>query len=248
MNPYAVLCDDFGLSASVASKTGFPQQRESILHFFETLQKAFPDLTEFDARENGEFALEEDREHGAYRWVNLERNRLGAGFVNPPSLEEADAQAVRILESAPYHLDLAALDIETLDVLFTFNFLYGGNHDEVVAEALGQHGALGGVLALPGVRVLDYKPTVTLALEDNCRLQCQLNVETRTNTYQVRTNQFPEAPISVYFTVRQYWGRMGKTTLAEAYRRQRQLGQELLDAHVVPAIIKPLGETIANKQ
>ena len=46
-----------------------------------------------------------------------------------------------------------------------------------------------------------------LALDDGCRLQCRLSIETRTNAYQIRTGQFPEAPISVYFTVRQYWGR-----------------------------------------
>ena len=39
-----------------------------------------------------------------------------------------------------------------------------------------------------------------------CRLQCRLAIETRTNAYQVRTGEFPDDQISVYFTVRQYWG------------------------------------------
>jgi hypothetical protein len=41
-----------------------------------------------------------------------------------------------------------------------------------------------------------------LLLDEGCRLQCRLIVESRTNPYLVRTDHFLEAPISVYFTVR----------------------------------------------
>jgi hypothetical protein len=205
-------------------------------------------MTDFDHRESGEYVLEEDREQGSYRWVTLEQRRVATGFVNPPNLEAADEQHQHILELAPYHLDLSALDCEALDVLFAFDFTFGGNHDEVVAEALGLNTTLENLLQLPGSRVINYEPSLMLALDENCRLQCRLSIETRTNAYQVRTGQFPEAPISVYFTVRQYWGRQPFKTWGESYTNQRKVCQELVDSHIIPAVVRPLAQAIAAKQ
>ncbi len=248
MTSYSSLCDDFGVSTYVNTKMELPNKRETVLHFFGALQKAFPELTDFDTRESGDFYLEQDRELGLYRWVSLERRRICSGYVNPPNREDVDRQNEVVLEMAPYHLDFAPLDCELIDVAFTFNFLYSGNHDEVVAEALGLNTTLESLLQMPGAKVLDYKPTVTLALDDGFLLQCLMNVETRTNTYQVRTGQFPEAPISVFFTVRQYWGRQAGMSLIESYQAQRTAAQDLVDRHIIPSVIKPLSETIANKQ
>jgi hypothetical protein len=248
MTGYSSLCDDFGISTYVNTKMELPRKRETVLHFFGSLQKAFPELTDFDMRDSGDFFLEQDRELGLYRWMSLERHRICSGYVNPPSLEDVDKQNEIVLEMAPYHLDFSPIDCELIDVAFTFNFVYRGNHDEIVAEALGLNTTLEPLLQMPGAKVLEYKPTVTLALEDGCRLQCLLNVETRTNTYQVRTGQFPEAPISVFFTVRQYWGRQGELSLIDSYRAQRLAAHEMVEQHVVPAIIRPLSEAIANKQ
>jgi hypothetical protein len=225
-----------------------PSRRETVLHFFDSLQKAFPQLTDFDCRENGEFVLEEDREQGSYRWVTLETRRLCTGYVNPPGLEAADAHHEHVLETAPYHLDFSQLDCEAMDVLFAFDFLFSGNHDEVVAEALGLHTTFESLLQLPGSRVINYEPSMMLAMDETCRLQCRMNIETRTNAYQVRTGQFPEAPISVYFTVRQYWGRQAIKSFVESYRNQRKICQELVDNHIIPAVIRPLAQTIAAKQ
>src|SRR5439155_750403 len=207
MNPYSSLCDDFGVYFYLNTKMELPSGRETVLHFFDTLQKSFPKMTDFERRESGEFVLEEDREQGSYRWVTLESRRLCSGYVNPQELELADALHEHVLEVSPYHLDFNPLDCEALDVLFAFDFTYGGNHDEVVAEALGLNTTLERLIQMPGSRVINYEPSLMLALDENCRLQCRLSIETRTNAYQVRTGHFPEAPISVYFTVRQYWGR-----------------------------------------
>src|SRR5581483_11419322 len=248
MTPYSSLCDDFGVYVYVNTRMELPTNREAVLHFFDSLQKTFPQMTDFDCRENGEFVLEEDRDQGSYRWVGMEGRRFSSGYVNPPSLEVADTQHERVLEVAPYHLDFSPLDCEALDVMFAFDFLYTGNHDEVVAEALGLNTTLQHLVEMPGARVLNYEPALMLSLDDTCRLQCRLNIETRTNAFQVRTGQFPEAPISVYFTVRQYWGRQGSKTFIEAYQRQRKLCQELVDQHIIPAVLKPLSQTIGNKQ
>lgn len=248
MNPYSSLCDDFGVYTYLNTKMELPTGRETILHFFDSLRKTYPNMTDFDHRESGEYVLEEDREQGSYRWVTLEQRRVATGFVNPPNLEAADEQHQHILELVPYHLDMSALDCEALDVLFAFDFTFGGNHDEVVAEALGLNTTLENLLQLPGSRVINYEPSLMLSLDENCRLQCRLSIETRTNAYQVRTGQFPEAPISVYFTVRQYWGRQPYKTWGESYTNQRKLCQELVDSHIIPAVVRPLAQAIAAKQ
>jgi hypothetical protein len=248
MNPYTSLSDDFGVYIYLNTRLELPNNRETVLHFFDSLQKSFPKMTEFERRENGDHVLEEDRESGSYRWVSLENRRLCAGYVNPPALEDADGQHERILEIAPYHLDFNALDCESLDTLFVFDFAYSGNHDEVVAEALMSQSPLEQIIQLPGSRVLNFEPTVMLALDEQCRLQARLSIETRTNAYQVRTGQFPEVPISVYFTIRQYWGKQPYKTFIESYQNQRRLCQELVDSHILPAVIRPLAQTIAAKQ
>ena len=248
MNPYSSLCDDFGIYVYTNTKMELPNRRETVLHFFDSLQKTFPQMTDFDKRETGEFVLEEDREQGSYRWVTLETQRICTGYVNPPNIEAADTQHERVLELAPYHLDFSPLDCEALDVLFAFDFMFTGNHDEVVAEALGLNTTLQNLMEMPGTRVLNYEPALMLALDETCRLQCRLNIETRTNAYQIRTGQFPEAPISVYFTVRQYWGRSPYKTFVESYQNQRRICQELVDNQIIPAVVRPLAQTIAAKQ
>jgi hypothetical protein len=249
MNPYSsVVCDDFSVFVYVNTKMELPTRRETVLHFFDSLQKTCPQMTDFDTRESGEYVLEEDREQGSYRWVTLEGHRFCSGYVNPPSLEEVDKQHERVLELAPYHLDFGALDCEALDVVFAFDLTFTGNHDEVVAEALGQTTPLEGLLQLQGTRILNYQPSLMLALDEGCRQQCRLNIETRTNPYQVRTGQFTEAPISVYFTVRQFWGRQGGKTFIDSYRHQRRLCQEMADTHIIPAVVRPLAQAIAAKQ
>jgi hypothetical protein len=248
MNSYASLCDDFGLSVYLHSKLEMPTNRETVLHFFEAVQKAFPTMTDFEKRDNGEYMLEEDRDSGSYRWASLDARRLCTGFVNPPALEDGDAHNERVLEMAPYHLDLHAMQAESMDVLYYFDFLYQGNHDEVVAEALASGTPLEGLAQVPGGRVLHYQPTLMMALDDACQLQCRLSIETRTNAYQVRTGHFAESPISVYFTVRQFWGKQPFKTFAESYQNQRRVLDELVNSYVIPNVITPLQRAIGAKQ
>ena len=72
MNSYASLCDDFGVSLYLHSKLEMPNGREPVLHFFEAVQKAFPKMTEFEKRSDGEYMLEEDRDAGSYQPGSLD--------------------------------------------------------------------------------------------------------------------------------------------------------------------------------
>ena len=247
MNPYGTLCDDFGIYTYLNTEMALPTSRETVLHFFESVKKLCPSMCHFYVREGGEQVLEEEKEMGSYRWVTLESKRLCSGYVNPPSVQDADQLHERILEIAPYHLGISTLDCEALDVLFAFDFIYSGNHDAVVAEAFGLPGTLDSLVSLPNARIINYEPAVMLGLDENLRLQCRLSIETRTNAFQVRTGQYGEEPISVYFTVRQYWGGPDLKSFVDSYRHQRAVCQELVDNHIVPSVIRPLAQAINAK-
>jgi hypothetical protein len=245
---FGSIADDFGLATYINTKLDLPTQRSSLINFFDGMRKIHPGMTEMERRESGELAFEEDRDQGSYRWVTVEPRRLAAGFMNPSDIESADKMALSALELAPYHLDISPIDCEALDVMMSFDFVYSGNHDEVVAEALGTQTTLDGFLQHPGAKVLSYEPSVMIALDDACRLQARLSIETRSNPFQVRTGQFGEAPLSVYFTVRNYWAKSGGRDFQEAFREQRKTAVEMVESYVIPAVVKPLAQTIATRQ
>jgi hypothetical protein len=211
------------------------------------MRKAFPDLHNFYTRESGDLVLEGDKDDDAFRWVAIEPRRLCSGHINPESLAEAYRQHEMVLDLAPHLLTISLLDCEALDVMFGFDFSYEGNHDEVVAEALGVGPALEGLLEVPGARVINYEPSLTLALEPSCRLQGRLSIETRTTAYHIRTGEFPDDQISVYFTVRQYWGSGPDMTFVESFRRQREIGEHAIEKIVVPKVVRPLAQAIASR-
>lgn len=247
MSHYSSFADDFYVNLNLNTEMELPSSRDTVLHFFERIQKSYPSMTNFYGRENGDFVLEEDKERGQYRWVSVERRRLCSGCVNPEQLDDAFGQHDLVMEMSPYHLSISALDCEALDVLFGFDFTYRGNHDEILAEALGINKALEGLVDYPGTRILNYEPSVTLALDENCRLQCRLSIETRTSAYQIRTGDFHDDQISLYFTVRQYWGFGPKMTFVESLARQRSIGEELIDTYVLPNVVQPLAQAISAK-
>jgi len=247
MHPYAGLADTFRLIFYLNTKLDLSLGRETVLHLFETLQKSFPMMTDLDRLEDGEIMLDEDRDQPSYRWVRLAARRLAAGYVNPPSLEEAVVLHTKVLEVAPFHLGLTGLDTDMFDVTFSFDLDFAGNHDDLVAEALGRNSAFETMLMHPLTKIVSFEPWATIALDEECRLQFRVSIETRTTGYQIRTNQFPDSPISVHCTLRQFWSKMGTRTFSEAFDSQREKLQELVDLHVIPNIIRPLVQAIGAR-
>jgi hypothetical protein len=247
MNRYNIDCDDFYINMNLNTEMDLPATRDTVLHYFEQMKKAFPELRNFYAREGGELVLEGDKEQESYRWLAIEPRRLCSGQVNPEVVDEAYRQHEMVLELAPPLLTVSLLDCEALDIMYGFDFTYEGNHDEVVAEALGVGPALEGLLEMGGARVINFEPSLTLALEESCRLQCRIAVETRTNAYQIRTGDYPEDQISVYFTVRQYWGTGPEQSYLDSFRRQRRIGEEVVENLIVPRIVRPLARVIASR-
>lgn len=244
MIPYCDRTDDFCVFVNLRSKLDLPSQRETVLHFFESLRRSFPSFSEFDRRESGEFFLEESPEVGpTRRFLSMEANRLSSGIMNPEDLAQADEQHRRMLELAPFHLGLSSLDCDTLEVVFSFDLDFSGNHDSLVAETLTAGSPLGEMLRTPGGRLLFFQPSMTFVLDESCRLQWTLAFQTRTDAFQLRTGQFPDLPISVYLTVQQFWaGR--EESFADGYTRLRGIGKELLETNVGPRVLAPLAEAI----
>jgi hypothetical protein len=247
MNRYSTDADDFYVNVNLNTEMELPNGRDTVLHYFEQMKKAYPELRNFYTRENGDLVLEGDKEEGKYRWLAIESRRLCSGQVNPESLEEAYGQHELVLELAPHLLTISVLDCEALDVMYGFDFTYRGNHDELVAEALGVGPAFEGLLEVPGARVLNFEPNLTLALDESCRLQGRVAIETRSDAYQVRTGEFVEDQISVYFTVRQYWENGPARSFVDSFRLQRELGEDVVRRRIIPRLVQPLARAIASR-
>jgi hypothetical protein len=247
MNRYNCEADDFFINVNLSTEMQLPNNRDTVLHFFEQMKKGFPEMRNFYTRENGELVLEGDKEKNQYRWVAIESRRLCSGHINPETLEDAYRQQEMVLDLAPPLLTISLLDCEALDVMFGFDFTYEGNHDEVVAEALGIGHAFEGFFEIPRSQVINYEPSITVALDEDCQLQCRISIETRTNAYQVRMEDFDDDQITVYFTVRQYWGNGPDMSFLESFRRQRQIGEDILQSSVIPKIVRPLAQVIASR-
>ena len=170
---YSSLSDDFYVNMNLSTEMELPHNRETILHFFERVQKKYPTMRNFYCRDKGDFVLEEDKDQGHYRWGTIEPRRVSSGHVNPTSVEEPSNSTSSCWSWHPTCYRSARLDCEALDVMFGFDFTYRGNHSQLVAEALGLSPALEKMLEVPGATVINYEPTVTLALDDQCRRQCR---------------------------------------------------------------------------
>ncbi len=247
MNRYSSLCDDFYVNMNLGTEMELPANRETVLHFFERIQKPYPTMRNFYCRERGDFVLEEDKDKGNYRWCTIEPRRVCSGQVNPETIEGAMEQHRLVLELAPYMLSVSPLDCEALDLLFGFDFTYRGTHNQLVAEALGVSPALEHVAEIAGASVINCEPSVTVALDEECRRQFRLSVETRTNAYQIRTGEYPEEQLSVYVTARQYGSLGPESTFTETIMELEKLCHEMIESHVIEHVLDPLARMIALK-
>jgi len=247
MTPYASVADDFYVNMNLATEMDLPSQRETVLQYFEQVQRRYPAMRKFYCRDKRDYVLEEDKEQGRYRWAAVEARRLCSGQVNPASLDEALAQHRLVLDLAPAFLSVSPLDCEAIDVLFGFDFAYRGNHNALLAEALGVGPSLERFAELPGSRVINCEPSLTLALDEDCRTQVRIGTESRTNAFQVRTGDFAEEQLSVYVTARQYGSLDPGTSYVEALERLAGIAREVVENCVVEQILRPLARTISLK-
>jgi len=272
LNSYGSLCDDFYIDMYINTELDLPSERDTILAFFERLQKQYPAMSRFYRRANNEYCLEEESSIAQHRWITLEIDRVGSGVVNPSDFESAYCQDRLVLELVPYMLGVSHLDVDSLDVTFAMDFDYVGNHDEVIAEALFASSAFNCLLELPFARdpalreprPIVFSPAMVVALTDDDCTQARISVESKTSVYMPRKKtQSPGEAISLSFTIRQYprvfspflsyEGRPGgsggeRFDALKSFEYQRRLAEELMAEKIVPNFVQPLVETIAHKR
>jgi hypothetical protein len=247
-NIYSSLCDDFYLDMFINTELDLPVQSDTILAFFERVQRQYPTMGCFSRRENNEYTLEEDRSSGQYRWVSLEVDRLGSGIVNPLEIAEVYNQDRFILGLVPYMLGISHLDVDSLDVTYAMDFYSAGSHDQIIAEALGS-GAFNCLLDIAGAKTIDHSPSIVVALSDDCRTQARINVESNTSIFDPdKAPQALEEPISLTFMIRQYPLASGKFDALKSFERQCCLAEELMADKIIPNLVHPLINVIAQKR
>jgi hypothetical protein len=247
MSRYDTFSDDFYINVNLNTEMDLPNSRETLLHYFEQVQRKFPSMRNFYSRERAEYVLEEEKEAGHYRWTTVEPRRVCAGHVNPTSIDDAMKLHRTVMDVVPYALSVSPLDCESLNVMLGFDYTYRGNHNQLVAEALGLTPAFERFAEIPGARIVSCEPSLQLALDHECRIQCRLSIETRTTAYHVRTGDFPEDQLSVYLTARRYGSFEPGEPLGEIVERLGRLCCEVVDDHVVDQVLRPLQQAIAAR-
>jgi len=246
MADFTNAADDFFLNLNVQTTLALPTNRETVLHFVEAVQKEFSEMTSFFQRETGEFVLEGNRDSGSYRWLELHSHRLTAGYFNPPTLAEGYRMHNWLLDRSIYFLGVSGLDIECLDAAFGFNLDYQGNRDAIVAQALHANSPLASFIGDGAAKIVECEPNIVISLDDDCYLQARMWIETRSSSYQVRTGEYDDEPISIYITVRRYSQPGSVIKLKESFDHQCKHCEDISTRIVVPQIIQPIAAAIAT--
>jgi len=242
-------CDDFHIATRLFLKLDLSLQRETVLHFFDSVRREFPSLKKMRRREDKSLVLEEESdEQEQRRWLRLDENTVRLGHHNPPRVDDAERFANSVLKMAPYHLTLGELDYDHLEVVLGFDLEYRGNHDQLIADTFFSQGPLAG-LATHGsiVHTIDAQPFIGMALSDSCDTQAYLEIKSRTSTYEVRTAQFDAQPLSVFLTLRRFFGFAEKENLLDVHHHLTELALEWAADRVVPLVIMPLAQAIASR-
>lgn len=247
MSEFSSLCDEFYVNMSLNTEMELPTGRDTLLHFFEQLQKQYPTMHNFYSRQRNEYILEEDKDSGSYRWVTVDSKRVGSGHINPESIELPDEQHRLVLESVPYTLSVSPLDCESLDYMLGFDFTYRGNHHELLREALGIIPAFDKLIDRDDYQLVSNEPAIQFALTDDCRTQCRIAIETRSSAYHIRTGEFPEEQISVYLTLRRYGSLGAETSYVETLNTLKSHASDILNKYLIDNVLQPLHQTIAIK-
>lgn len=244
---FGALCDEFHLTSRLYLKLPLPQERETLLHFFDRLRRSQPGLTKMRRREDGGVVLEDGEGAATRRWIRLQDRSLRFGQYSPADAAEYARFADLILEQAPHHLTLTEMDIDHLETNFSFDLEYRGNHDALVADTFFSEHLLNTFLEGEEVRhTIDCQPYFGISLSPQCDVQAAVEVKSRTTTFEVRTGEYEPQTLSVLLTVRKYWGFSEPRTLVEEHRDLLAIATELATQKVVPAFVAPLAQAISN--
>ena len=245
-------CDDFYTSSRLFFKLDLSLERETTLHFFDRLRREYPQMRKFRRRDDGTLVLEErtadTQDNEPRRWIRLEPGSMRFGYFAPPDRTACRQFARFILEQAPCHLTLSDLDIDHLEVVYGFDLEYRGNHDRLVAETLfPEHPLAAFVMGEEATHTIDCQPYFGIALTPDCNVQAYLEIKGRTSSFEVRTGEYEAQLLSVYLTVRRYWGFDEPADLPAVHEELATLADDLAVQRIVPLVVNPLALAIASR-
>ena len=248
-NSYSSLCDSFSVEMYVNTELDLPSERETVLTFFERIQKQFPAMDNFYRKNNGDFCLEEVREGARYRWVVLEIDRLWVGCSDPVDLIDAYSLQQVVLDLAPYMLGVSRLDICSMDITFIMDFDFRGNQDEVIADALMSGSSFNSFLDLPGSKPIGFSPHAVIALSKDSRTQARIAVESKTSFLDFNSSGYKtDDPISLFFTIRRYPVRREDFNAKMSFTQQCRIAEDLMSDKIIPDFVHPLTNAIAQRR
>jgi len=247
--PYSSLCDEYYINMRLGTQLKLATDRATIVSFFERMQRLYPNLLNFhqDGR-HGESSVEESHEYNSYRWLSLEANRVSSGYFNPPEAADAFKYNASVLETVPYYLAISPIDLDYLDILWGFDFLYKGNHHELIVEALLGDSPIAHLMDSPGARGINFELSGVVALSEDARLHARVWVEPRTTPQHVRTGDYPDESLSVYVILRQWSGGKRLPELVEVHQELVDLSERFVQERVLSQFLIPIRETIARRR
>jgi len=246
---FSAHCDEYHLSSRLFLKLDLGMERETVLHFFDSIKREFPRMRRLRRREDTALVLEDEEGVGTNRtWLRLDENSLRLGHHHPESRESVERYARVVFDRAPYHLTLGDLDYDHMEVVLGFDLEYRGNHDQLIAETLFAEGPMAAFLLNgPAYNVIDSQPFLGIALNEDCDTQAYLEIKSRTTTFEVRTGTFEPQPLTVFLTLRRFWGFRESESLLDAHSNLLEMGYELAESKVVPLVVQPLAQAIASR-
>ena len=256
---YRALCTDFYVNQKVVLRMELPRDRDRVLDMFDRVRRAFPSMDQF-RKYRDELALEsgppssQGGASGSGQWLGIRSHSIRSGCVNPDDLSQAYRLHRHVLESAPYFLSISPLDVDYIELLYGFDMLAAGNHDEIVYSALLEGTPLAALRDDRAPEVIDCQPILGFSVSDSGGMETQFEVKTR----PTRTRGGGDSgsapgggdeqaePISVYLTMRAY-GPVGDIAdMPKVLDGLTKVGKEMLDGRLVPYLLTPIRDAISH--
>lgn len=269
---YAALCSDHYVNQRLSLKMDLSLKRDTVLGLFDRLKREHPSLDRL-RRLQSELALETAGEQtdALQQWVAIRRTSIRSGVANPRSANEARSLHRSLLETAPYYLDVTALDVDHVELLYGFDLQAAGNHDAIVCRALMSGSAVASILDRPGAVPVDCQPLIGLCLNDAPDHQAFLEVKTRsTGAFgaaiggsggvggmrrrplggdadgAMGAGDDTDSPISVYLIVRRVGPVREIKELPGITDELSEQAAELVEQVIVPNVLAPLRACIVT--
>ncbi|MDZ4831345.1 MAG: hypothetical protein SGJ09_14250 [Phycisphaerae bacterium] len=243
---FGALCSDFYVNQKLSLKLDLPDRRETVLDMFDRLRREFPRLERF-RRFEGELALETAELDRQFTWVAMRQTSVRSGAVNPQSLDDAYNLHTRILEVAPYYLSISPLDIDSLELVFGFDFETDAPRDEIIFEALLADSPLSALVDRQQDSVVDVQPSLTISLSESGDLSASFEVKSRAGRGEMMLSSGDQEPISVFLTVRRQGPIRSLDDLKTVFASLCGHAERLAEHRVIPHLVVPIRNAILSR-